>query len=540
MNGRAGLSGLAEVTRALCARAGVDAVDVSGLLGAVSGYVVDAPLSVRDALEPLMAAYDFAAREHEGAIVFLHRADNAAIEIDVGVLAAESADDAFAQRGDAAAAPIEARVRFLDSAKDYLVAGVSARRLDRAKGGVATIEAPLVLEADAAEAIAQRVLADARASTESLRVALGPAHLALEPGDTVQFADDRFEIVRIEDAETRRLELRRQRATSPAQVGVGEPNAPVVTPIAPTPAVSILDLPPLLDAEADERPLAAVFAAPWLGAHEVYAGATRSRRCVAQSVATIGELRWALWPGPIDRWDDGNVARVKLFNGTLSSASKEDVLNGVNAFAIEADGEWEIVQARTCALVAPNEYELSGFLRGRLGSAHAMRAPHPVGTRIVVLDERLARVEIASHEWHEALAFAAPPFGASAADPRAAELDVTLPHAALRPWAPAHLRARRGAGGAVAISWVRCARTGGDSWGPGEPPLGFSAENYRLEILDGDDVVRSVSVGAPGYNYEATDQTADFGGLPSSLHIRVAQIDDAGATGLNSALTITL
>jgi len=487
-----------------------------------------------------MAAYDFAAREHEGAIVFLHRADNAAIEIDVGVLAAESADDAFAQRGDAAAAPIEARVRFLDSAKDYLVAGVSARRLDRAKGGVATIEAPLVLEADAAEAIAQRVLADARASTESLRVALGPAHLALEPGDTVQFADDRFEIVRIEDAETRRLELRRQRATSPAQVGVGEPNAPVVTPIAPTPAVSILDLPPLLDAEADERPLAAVFAAPWLGAHEVYAGATRSRRCVAQSVATIGELRWALWPGPIDRWDDGNVARVKLFNGTLSSASKEDVLNGVNAFAIEADGEWEIVQARTCALVAPNEYELSGFLRGRLGSAHAMRAPHPVGTRIVVLDERLARVEIASHEWHEALAFAAPPFGASAADPRAAELDVTLPHAALRPWAPAHLRARRGAGGAVAISWVRCARTGGDSWGPGEPPLGFSAENYRLEILDGDDVVRSVSVGAPGYNYEATDQTADFGGLPSSLHIRVAQIDDAGATGLNSALTITL
>ena len=39
------------------------------------------------------------------------------------------------------------------------------------------------------------MLADA--STESLRVALGPAHLALEPGDTVQFADDRFEIVRI-------------------------------------------------------------------------------------------------------------------------------------------------------------------------------------------------------------------------------------------------------------------------------------------------------------------------------------------------------
>jgi len=540
LNGRAGLSGLGEVTRALCARAGVGAVDASALVGAVSGYVVDAPLSARDALEPLMAAYDFAAREQEGEIVFFHRADDAVAEIDVGQLAAESADDAFAQRGDAAMAPIEARVRFLDSARDYLIADVSARRLDRANGGVATIDAPLVLEADTAEAIAQRVLADARASAESLRVALGPAHLALEPGDSVLFASESFEIVRIEDAETRRLELRRQRGASAAHVGAGEPNAPVVTPIAPTPAVSVLDLPPLPNAESDERPLAAVFASPWLGAHELYSGVTSSRRCIAQSAATMGELLWALWPGPVDRWDDGNIVRIKLYGGALSSASKEQVLNGVNAFAIEADGEWEIVQARTCTLVAPDEYELSGFLRGRLGSAHAMRAPHPVGARIVALDDRLARVEIASHEWHEALAFSAPPFGGAASDQRAALFEATLPHAALRPWAPAHLRARRGAGGDVAISWVRCARVGGDSWGPGEPPLGFAAENYRLEILDGADVVRSVTVGAPAYSYEVTDQTADFGGLPSSLHFRVAQIDDAGATGLNSALTITL
>ena len=238
--------------------------------------------------------------------------------------------------------------------------------------------------------------------------------------------------------------------------------------------------------------------------------------------------------------DDANVVRIRLFNGALSSASKEQVLNGVNAFAIEADGEWEIVQARTCTLVGPNEYELSGFLRGRLGSAHAMRAPHPVGARIVVLDQRLARVEIASHEWREPLVFAAPPSGAAASDPRVAQLEVTLPHAALRPWAPVHLRARREAGGDVAISWVRSARAGGDSWGPGEPPLGFVAENYWIEIFDGDDVVRSVTVATPGFLYEATDQTVDFGGLPSSLRFRVAQFDDAGATGLNSELTITL
>ncbi|HYD89188.1 MAG TPA: hypothetical protein VEA80_17045 [Vitreimonas sp.] len=198
------------------------------------------------------------------------------------------------------------------------------------------------------------------------------------------------------------------------------------------------------------------------------------------------------------------------------------------------------MQARSCVLVAPNEYELSGMLRGRLGSAHAMRTPHPAGARIVALDQRLARMEIGAHEWNEELAVAAPPAGKLAADPRAATASVTLPNAAARAWAPAHLRARRTGGGDVEIAWVRCARVGGDSWGAAEPPLGAGAESYRLELLDGDEVVRTVTVGAPAYVYSAADQTADFGGLPSSLRFRVAQIGDGGAIGLNSELTITL
>jgi hypothetical protein len=166
-----------------------------------------------------------------------------------------------------------------------------------------------------------------------------------------------------------------------------------------------------------------------------------------------------------------------------------------------------------------------------------MRSPHPVGARIVKLDERLARIDIAAHEWNEEITFNAPPAGAISGDARAAELTVTLPHAALRPWAPAHLRAKRLASGDVAISWVRCA---GDSWGPGDPPLGFAAEAYRIEVLDGGDVVRTVETSSAAYTYAAADQTADFGSLPGSLQLRVAQTGDNGAAGLNKQLTITL
>ena len=91
------------------------------------------------------------------------------------------------------------------------------------------------------------------------------------------------------------------------------------------------------------------------------------------------------------------------------------------------------------------------------------------------------------------------------------------------------------------VSWVRCARVGGDAWGAGEPPLRAQTEAYLLEIVDGTGAVkRSVVVTAPAYLYSATDQTADFGAPPGSLRLRVAQLDDRGATGLNTELTITL
>jgi hypothetical protein len=355
---------------------------------------------------------------------------------------------------------VEARVRFLDASRDYLVAGVSARRLDRADGGVESIDAPLVLEAEAAEALAQSVLYDRRAAAESLSVELGPAQLALEPGDRVLLDDrtDAFEIVRIEDAETRRVELRRARAPSPPLAGGVDPGPPRAPLLAPTPAVAILDVPPLPGAEEDDRPLVAVFATPWLGPHEVYAGLESSRRARVERAAIMGELVWPLWPGPVNRWDEGNRFRVAIYGAALQSVTREAVLAGANVFAIEADGEWEIVQARECVLVAPGEYEFAGLLRGQLGSAHAMRAPHAAGARIVKLDERLARMNVGAHEWHEALAFTAPPAGALASDVRAEKGMAPLARAAARPWAPAHLRAGRQPGGDVTISWVRCAR----------------------------------------------------------------------------------
>ncbi|MES1157223.1 MAG: glycoside hydrolase TIM-barrel-like domain-containing protein [Alphaproteobacteria bacterium] len=523
LNGRAGLGGLSDVVADICARAGVNDADTSGLVGAVSGYIVDSPSAARDALEPLMAVFDFDAGERAGRIAFFHPDQRVPMSLALDDFAASGMVDAFAVRADGAETPVETRVRFLDASRDYLVGAVSARRLDKAEGGVQSVDAPLVLEVEAAEALADRLLAAARAQNESMRFDLGPAQLALEPGDAISLdtLPDAYRITRIEDAETRRIEAQRVLQPANGALYAADPAAPPTPAHAPTPAFSVLDLPPLPGAEDDDRPLAAAFASPWLGAHDLYAGASEalaSKRGRATQPAMMGELLWALWPGPVDRWDNGNVIQIKLYGGALASVSEDALLNGANSFAIESDdGEWEIVQAQNAVLVAPNTYELSRFLRGQQGSAHAMRAPHPVGTRIIALDTRLARLNIGAHEWGDPLEFIAPPAGAASTDPRAAQETETLPHAALRPWAPAHLCAAREASGDVTISWVRCARIGGDYWGPGDPPLGEPAESYQLEILDGSTLKRTVTASTGDYVYSASDQTVDSAHSPAQF-----------------------
>jgi hypothetical protein len=81
---------------------------------------------------------------------------------------------------------------------------------------------------------------------------------------------------------------------------------------------------------------------------------------------------------------------------------------------------------------------------------------------------------------------------------------------------------------------------GGDAWGAGEPPLGEAGEQYLVEILNGDQVRRSAYPVSAAYLYDAADQIADFGYLPGSLRIRVAQVAGSGLPGLKTELTITL
>jgi hypothetical protein len=540
LNGRAGAATLAEVVLDLAARAGVE-VNASGLSGIVSGYIVDAPTTLRAALEPLMALWRFDVREEGGVLVCRHLDDAEPFELEADECVAEPTRRPFL-RSDVADAPLEARIRYIDGAADYRIAMASARRRDALGEGVLTLDAPAVLDETQALGVAEAALAEARAAREGAMLAVAATRLDLEPGDTVDLAAlgaGLYRIARIIDEDGARTLTLIGASTARMTPAGADVRAPAPAPVSSRPNLVVLDLPPLFADQEADGPRAAVRATPWRGPVTVHAGATRAgatARGVAALPAAIGELVWPLYPGPLGRWDEGNVTRVHLPGANLQSVNELTLLAGANPFAVaQPDGGWEIVQARSATLVAPDTWELRGLLRGLQGSETAATAP--AGAPVVLLDEALARLEIAAHERGAALVAVAAPAGFPASDGNAAERGFTFADVWARPFAPVHLAARRVPGGDIVLSWIRRARLGGDAWA-GEPPLGEEREAWRVEILSGTTLKRVLETTTTAATYASADQTADFGTLPALLTVRIAQVSARG--GLSRAREATL
>jgi hypothetical protein len=251
----------------------------------------------------------------------------------------------------------------------------------------------------------------------------------------------------------------------------------------------------------------------------------------APGSAAIGALEWPLWRGPVGRFDLGNRVRLRIPGGGLASVGRRAALDGANLFAIgQADGRWELMAIATLELVGADLYDASVLLRGLQGTEDAMGAPAPASAPVVKIDARLARLALRA-----GLADAGSRIFAVAAGlaPTSAVRGSPIAERRVwaRPFAPAHLRAKRGVDGSIRFTWIRRARLGGDSWSNVEAPLGEERERYRLEIFDGQAAVRVVETENPAFEYSESAQIADFGWRPSWLRWRVAQISATAGPG---------
>lgn len=528
LNGRAGSAPLADLVTALAARAGVT-LDPGDINGVVSGYVVEAPMRLRDALEPLALVFSFDAAERGGAATLVARDGPVAATLGEDDLALPEDREPCVDARGLETPPDELRLRFIDETADYRIGGLTVRRDPADGGGTELIDLPVVATVALAESVGRRVLTRGRAAREARTAHLSPLMaLALEPGDRLAFAGETtvWRLAGLDRDEHPRAGLQAAEPSDDAVIAPPDWTPPPAAEPAGPPLVHILDLPPLPGAEDDARPLIAAGLEPWRDL-EVHAGVSAEAltlRAQLTQPAGVGETLTDLAAGPLHRLDPAGRLTVRLEGAALASRPLAAVLAGANALAVQSEaGDWEILQFLTAETVADATWTLSGLLRGQAGSDPAMAALTPAGAPVVLLGEGLARGQVALSERGLPLVWRAAPAGGPPGGNAMTERSFTWRGLALRPWSPAHPRLEAGEGGDLVVRWTRRARLGGDGWET-EPPLSEEREVYRIGILDGDTVVRVAETDAPAFHWTAAMQAADFpSGVPDPVTVRIAQ-----------------
>jgi GTA TIM-barrel-like domain/Putative phage tail protein/Terminase large subunit, T4likevirus-type, N-terminal len=518
LNGRAGAMAADEMARAIATDFGVTLDRVDAALPFVQGYVVDAPMSARDALAPLLAAAGLDIRDTPEGLSIARTSGRDAIVI-VDVVATDGAMISR-RRPDPGEAVGQVALSYADRERDYLNGSVTA--IPPGAGQLASVGSGLVLDLTGARNAAERLLADKIAQRDTVQFTAPPSLAALEAGDAVEIGGDLFQITELRDGLARSitaLSIVPAVAVTSAGERPGAGGSGATPPAEPVLAVA--QLPPAIDDFTRSQLAIAAFARPWPGEVTLTEDSTGASLATLTHTASLGELTVSLAAGGIFLWDTRTTVELVLYSGHLSSRDDDEVLAGANRIAVESDaGEWEVIGFADANLIAPQTYRLSRLLRGQMGTDHAIGTTSS-GNRVVVLDNDATVVPLPA-TWLGTTVDVRSFAGRADAVGTLSEVATTL--APILPLAPCHLRAVRAAGSNdIALTWVRRSRADADSWTPDDAPLDCVPEAYRLTIHNGVTLVRTMDSLSPGASYTSAQQTADFGAPPSTFTYKVAQ-----------------
>ena len=534
LNGRLNEVAVADLINAILADCGLPAADTRRVAGTLTGYAVEAPMSARAALEPVVDLHGLAVAGEGGALSFAMEEASSGEPVPVDdFVVADGKPVRSRTRMPDHELPAEMSLVFSDPARDYQSASARVAAPGAAHGGAEQMSFPGAMDAGMAEALLADRARRRWAARERVGFAVEQGRIDLAPGGTVRIEDEAgasdFLITSVEAGAAREIAGRRVRrvAPSPWRTALQAPPRPRAARAGP-PLALLLDLPMMPGAAGPQDQLRlAVRAKPWVP-HAAYASPQPTgfeRRALAGREATVGRLTAALGAGFEGRFDRAGAVEVTLLAGELASVSDLQLLNGANLAAmLAANGEWEVLQFGHAEEVAPATWRLTRLLRGQYGTRPAMLAGAGEGAWFVLLDAAVAPAGLKDTETGLPLNWRVGPVGYDFAGPTFAALSAAGGVRARRPLSPVHLRARRLGDGALRLDWIRRVRIDGDSGLAGSPRLDEAAETYRVDVaLDGA-TVRSVTVEAPRWIYAADDIAADFGGAPATAAFAVRQI----------------
>ena len=293
----------------------------------------------------------------------------------------------------------------------------------------------------------------------------------------------------------------------------------------------LMDLPLLQSTDDQPGVYAAATGLPgWKGASLWRAsdGVNYSNIASLLTLATAGIAVTILGNGPGFYMDNASAVNVQLINGTLSSCTLTDLLNGANAAMLGS----EIIQFQTATLTGPGLYTLTNLMRGRRGT-ESTTGTHVVGENFVVLT--LGAVDFVpalQTDRYASYEFRALTKGQTLGS--AQDTDFTYNLATIQPYTPVNVTGSRvsGTGSNLTLAWMRRARLNAEWVDYIDVPLDEPVELYDVDVMNGASVVRTFSsLTSPTVTYTASQQSADWGSVPSSFTFNIYQISSRYGRG---------
>lgn len=521
-----GATDLGALVGDLCTAAGLSAadLDMSQLQAEVPGYVVNRPMSIADALQPLRQYGFFDCVESNYILQFIPRNQASRMAIDYDQMLAPP----VLKRTQESELPERISVNYLAADAGYQLGSQSEKR---AYQPAATMfgrnrlsrDLPLALTADGARQTAEKTLYAAWAERQSVSARLPLRYLLLDPADVVNVSLPAGTAeMRVGEASlgadmslavaAKTISAFDYRSRALGQPGTGYEQVLIRQGIYGE--LFILDLPLLRDQDATA------------GSGSRYYFALDNYQSAAQSGAlysTFDEDRYQLdgtvftnasWGialqalAPSDTpWqtDRVNGLDVSFISGgaALESISEAALLNGGNALLVGN----EIIQFAEVSQNADGSYHLSTLIRGRRGT-EAAQLSHQTGEKVVLLtEEALGRAFTPLGDLNVPRSFKGVGTGRLLED--APVTIKTLTGNDLRPYAPVQVAATRDSGN-LSLDWQRRTRLGGGALN-GIVPLSEAYERYELVFIFMDQIVSKYISGATEYLYELAEFNSDFG-----------------------------
>lgn len=456
----------------------------------VHGFTIDQG-TIGDALATLSEVTPMSCRVEAEALAFALAEGSPAVlpaMLPHPVAGGETAEDAktegWARRREALPSARQCAIRYYDIARDYQP-GLQRSVGRSGLGDVSIIELPAALTAADARVLADRAARRFTMPRDTLRYRVSEIEGSIAPGAMVRtpVADGIWRIDQWEwQADGVMLDLLAVPGSPPVSYVADSGRANQSSDLLATPTVlAAFEIPwdGLSDGAGPAVRVAATsLTGGWTGAAlfvRRFDGAMEPLPATGRRRAVAGIATGVLQGGTPLLFDAGNHVDVELASVDffLETVTWAQIMQGANMALLGS----EMIQFAFAEKVGVKTWRLSGLLRGRGGTEHALTS-HVAGEPFALIDDRLVTVAatlIGDTPGNEIVAI-------GRGDVEPATCTIGNAGLTLRPLAPVHAQAIRTIDGGAELRWVRRARGAWRWLDDVDVPLNESAELWEISF----------------------------------------------------------